>query len=79
MNRSQHVNNKNQNTSSILQIPFISDTFTYRIQRAIHQSGLNILLRIRPGLQLRQAVKKLKNNRHCEKRNCPINADNMYN
>ena len=68
---------KSSKETAIIQIPFISDQFTERIRRAIKTSGLRVIIRVRPGLQLRHILKKLKYPRHCTKRNCPISDDNL--
>ena len=65
-------------TAATFHIPYVSEQFTERIRRAIRTSGLNnVITRVKPGLQLRHALKKLKYPWHCEKRNCPIANDEL--
>ena len=60
-------------SSTLFQLPFISDNFTQRIRRAFQAVDLNVTINIQPGKQLRNLLKRPNYPYECKKRNCPIN------
>ena len=57
----------------VLKVPFISDKFNYKLQRLVRNSGFDVRVVNRPGVNISRQLNKIKRYKVCSKRSCIIN------